>query len=477
MKVIYTLSASVVLLALLGLGIYGMGRSLWLDEAWVANSVQAQSLSGMFYYPEWLQLNPPLFLLLVRAVVHSFGPSNIVFRAIPLAMSVAAAAILLALSRRLLRPGFALLATSVVMFDPSAIEYSRTLKPYSAEMAATAALLLMIVSYLRQPDRKRFGWLLATVGVTMPLAYPMAFVVPGIVLAVASVGPRVRAVWLAALASSILLAMYWYSIRPNLAPELHDFWRVDVDHGMTAGLFAALIFCLAAGVRAWVKRDWAMIVCLAPCLLLAAAGALGLYPASHRTRLFALPCLVLAAMMTAQDLLRRWTGPAQALALALAVGVAGQATLAQVIQPHGTPEEDFDAAVRFLKQRVGSSDLVLVHACCKEGFALYSGMDHWTPPKVLYGDTGWPCCARGKDSRPGTSAESAVISDLDAKVPRGYTGRVWLLFTTRPTHWSYVGLDEGELWRKHLWERGCPPGPYFRFENLAVSPMNCVAAH
>ena len=30
--------------------------------------------------------------------------------------------------------------------------------------------------------------------------------------------------------------------RPNLAPDLHDFWAVDADHGMTAGLWAALIF-------------------------------------------------------------------------------------------------------------------------------------------------------------------------------------------------------------------------------------------
>jgi hypothetical protein len=66
-----------------------------------------------------------------------------------------------------------------------------------------------------------------------------------------------------------------------------------------------------------------------------------------------------------------------------------------------------------------------------------------------------------------------VIQDLDSKIPPGYAGRVWLLYTTRPTHWSYTGLDEGDLWRKHLWERGCPPGPYLRFANLALSPMNC----
>jgi len=162
--------------------------------------------------------------------------------------------------------------------------------------------------------------------------------------------------------------------------------------------------------------------------------------------------------------------------LALALGIAGHAVATQVIERRAVTEEDFAAAVRFLQQRVKPGDLLLVHACCKEGFLLYSKMEDWNPPQVLYGDTGWPCCARGKDARPGISTGSAVTGDLDAKIPRGYSGRIWLLFTTRPTHWSYVGLDEGEIWRKHLWERGCPPGPYLRFENLAVSPMDCVNA-
>jgi hypothetical protein len=147
-----------------------------------------------------------------------------------------------------------------------------------------------------------------------------------------------------------------------------------------------------------------------------------------------------------------------------------------VIERRDTAEEDFAAVVHFLEQRVKPGDLVLVHACCKEGFLLYSAMDRWNPPGVLYGDTGWPCCVRGKDARPRTSTKTAVIADLDAKIPRGYSGRIWLLFTTRPMHWRYVGLNEHEVWRKHLRERGCPPGPYFRFESLTVSPMDCVSA-
>src|SRR5579871_5202302 len=38
----------VLLLLTLVLGLYGIQRSLWLDESWVANSVNAPTLSGMF---------------------------------------------------------------------------------------------------------------------------------------------------------------------------------------------------------------------------------------------------------------------------------------------------------------------------------------------------------------------------------------------------------------------------------------------
>jgi hypothetical protein len=67
-------TATIALLAfILVLGLYGIGRSLWLDEAWVANSINAPALGGMFHYPNWLQTSPPLFLLLARGAVGMFG--------------------------------------------------------------------------------------------------------------------------------------------------------------------------------------------------------------------------------------------------------------------------------------------------------------------------------------------------------------------------------------------------------------------
>src|ERR1041385_1272814 len=44
--------AALAMLACSGaMAAYGIGRSLWLDEVWVANSLREPSLGGMFHYP------------------------------------------------------------------------------------------------------------------------------------------------------------------------------------------------------------------------------------------------------------------------------------------------------------------------------------------------------------------------------------------------------------------------------------------
>ena len=477
-------AAVLLLAAVVWLGIGEMSRGLWLDEAWVANSIREPSLAGMFYYPGWLQTSPPLFLLLSREVVRLIGDLNTDFRVIPLIFSILSAAFLFATSRLLLRPALAILATAIVMFDQTAIDYSHTFKPYSGELAASAALLLATIAYLQRPEPKRFMWMLTVVAIAMPLSYPAVFLLPGIILAVAFAIDFRHSLFVGTIAAMELALMFWLTIRPNLSPELHEFWMAN--RAFSIGLVVALAFCVAAAFRLMMNftrrapsaRDWAYVICLLPCLLLATAALMGWYPVSHRTRLFVLPCFVLLASMTAEDLLGRvYRGPlVEILALGGALVLGVHAIVGQSITGHAASEEDFASVVSFLETHAGAPDLILVHACCKEGFELYRQLDDWDPPHLEFGDTGYPCCVRGKNARPGSSSEGAVIADLDSKVPRGYSGRVWLVFATRPTHWDYTGLDEGELWRKHLWERGCPPGPFLRFANLAISPMDCASA-
>jgi Dolichyl-phosphate-mannose-protein mannosyltransferase len=482
------IAAAIVILAALAAGLNGIGRSLWLDEAWVANSVNAPTLSRMFVYPGWLQSNPPLFLLLSRAVVRWFGLSNASFRIVPLMFSLLAIVAMLAAGRELFVPSFAVLATALVAFHPTAIEYSHTLKPYSEELCATAILILATIRYLKQPTRREFLWLLAAAAISPPLAYASAFLLPGVFLALCATAAPDRGQRIAlftAITGGSFLAIYWFCIRPNVGSELYAFWATTFSQRIMASLALALLFCVAAVVPSAIHafsrtanwRDWTRIVCFLPCLLLGASLALRLYPASRRTLLFLLPCFALLVMLVADDLTRRLRAPTRALnitAWGLTFVIVSQAIATPLIGPRDQTVEDFSGAVRFLTQHVAPRDIVLVHACCKEGFELYTGMYGWHGPPILYGETGWPCCARGKDARPGTSTKQKVFQDLDSKIPRGFKGRIWLVYTTRPTHWEYVGLDEANLWRIHVWEQGCLAGPIFDFGNLTVLPMNCA---
>jgi hypothetical protein len=148
---------------------------------------------------------------------------------------------------------------------------------------------------------------------------------------------------------------------------------------------------------------------------------------------------------------------------------------AQIRERRDQAEEDFSGAFHYLKEHIAPSELLLVHASAREGFRLYSTMEGWSGPPPTYGSTGWPCCARGKRALPGQSTEASVAADLDAMIPRGFSGRVWLFYPSRPSHWAYVGLDEGNLWRSLVWAKGCPPDPFVAFKNLALSPMVCTA--
>jgi 4-amino-4-deoxy-L-arabinose transferase-like glycosyltransferase len=472
-----------LVLAAFFLGIHGIGRSLWTDEAWVANSVNAPSMSGMFYYPDWLQTSPPLFLILVRMAVHAFGLSNLSLRIVPLLFGILAVANMAAVARKALSLPFAMLVCAVLVFSPAAVEYSRTLKQYSAELAASTTILLAAVRYFESPARARYFWLLAAVCVALPLAYPVAFFLPGLVLAVyftpAGGSPPARAAILAAAAGAIVLAEYFYLALPNISPVLREFWANDADSrvsrwALTSVLSGAVLlgarpaFALFRSEPEYSRHSRTQIVCIIPCILFAISGFLKWYPVSHRTRLFLLPCFLLVLGINSEWLLRRGIAR-RSMDFAL-VGliclIAGLGIRREFRGDRQLPEEDVEAAVLFLRGHVAPSDLLAVHASCREGFKLYAAMYTWKPPHVIFGDTGGPCCSR---EQPALDAQM----DLDAKVPHDLPGRVWLFYTTRAKHWSYAGLDESKVWNQYFAKRGCSPQASFPFRNLGVNLFGC----
>ena len=469
-----------LLASTLALGMFGIGRSLWLDEAWVANSIHAPTLREMFVYPEWLQTSPPLFLLFSRGVVSLMGLSNTAFRVVPLGLALIASGGMFSLSRRVLSLPWAVLASALVVFHPAFIEYSHSAKQYSGEVACTTLVLLAVVRYLENPSRREYLFLIAALVVALFAAYPVVFLLPGVLAAVYFTSAR-RAAGLAMATGGTLFTIWVVFIRPNTAAELRAFWAADADALFTPGLIAASLLVLSLMLRVLVTRktfvgtsQWTQLICAAPCLLLAIASIGGWYPATQRMRLWVLPCFVLLCLMNAEDLLgRKFPRSWGAVALGFALFFAAVNVRNQIRERRDLPEEDFSGAFQYLKGHVGPTDLLLVHAAAREGFRLYSAMDGWGGPPPIYGSTGWPCCARGKNALPGRSTEASVVTDIDTMIPPGFSGKVWLFYSTRPSHWSYVGMNEGNLWRKHVWARGCPPGTYIPLKNLAISPMDC----
>jgi len=466
--------ATIVLLGFtLILGLYGIERSLWLDEAWVANSVHAPTLAGMFQYDNWLQTSPPLFLLLTRLVVGLFGFSTVVLRSVPVVLSLLAIAAMLAVARRVVSPACAVLATAILAFHPTSVEYFRAFKQYGGEVAATTVVLLAVVAYLQKPDRRQFYVLLGVVVAAMTLSYPTVFLLPGVVLAVAF-GNRARAAMLAGISAAVLGVMYWWLIRPNYTATLRAYWMGAPEAWLSPSMIAAVVLCVACAARIAWTRNTVRLILLAPCVLLFASELLGWYPASPRTHMFVRPCFILLLVMVLQDLagLTKWKWDAVVVLAAAVVIFLG--VRKQFHEGRFQPEENMAGAVRYLRMNVGPSDLVLVHASLREGFLLYTSIQTWTGQPVIYGDTEWPCCPRGKLAGPDVSTAEDVVRDVDSKVPQDFHGRIWLFYTDRPLHWDYVHVYDHKLWQNYFWSRNCKPGPYIRFANLGLIPMNCT---
>ncbi len=408
--------------AILWIGFKGIHRSLWLDEAWVANSIRANSLAEMFRGGEWLQTSPPLFLLAARTAIHALGLSTPALRIVPLLFALLTTAAMWFASHRV-APTLAPITVAALMLPSLSIEYFMSFKQYGAEAAAVAVVLWATFSYLQSPTRLGSVLLGASLTGLLPLAYPLAFVAPGIVLAVYKVDGWRRASVLAISFLAMLTALYLYFIRPNVSPELWRYWGGGFTDAYSAGVWLLTAAGIVFSIRAVRNRDYAQLVCLLPCLLLIFAERMGLYPASARTRLFIRPCVLLAGPMLAEEFIQRWRWkwlqPVISTSMAIATIIwafsAGSKYRSQ-------PLEDYASTVAYLREHLKPQDLLLVHPDAREGLRLYTAMASWEPP-AIYGNTGWPCCPRNhatfpSDGLPNSETIAEVKSDLARMIPR-----------------------------------------------------------
>jgi len=529
-RLLWWLAISAVAICGVAFRSVGLRRSLWLDEAWVANSVTAGSWADMFWYHPWLQTSPPLFLVLERMTVGAFGLTAFAFRLVPFLFGLIAVACMFILARRLLTLRFAAAAWALVVFSHVAIYYSRSAKQYSLEQAASTAVILMCILYLERPAASRFYALLAVIAAGLPMAYPVAFLLPGVTLLVvlatwlpsSASGSRTmrwiglaRASLLAVVAGGMLVGIYLLFVRPNTSPSLYSHF----DHGRGGRSFASytvfsghklldllplphslvdagrfvygawtvaflggfILACRAFrnGSGKWIQVQ---ILCGLPCILLILCDGLAWFPNTPRTSLFVLPALALLFMCDLQLIvdfsLRHYRRKWLERFLDVAVACVMLFLAVECVKLSRTfmqgEEEDVASAVEYLKANVQPRDILFVHASCSEQFKLYAMMDGWGDAPVQFGRTGWPCCPRGIAVSRGSGRNEDVRSDVYRAVPAVFAGKVWILYSTKANQVIYIGADQDAMMMNALRERGCLQEPTPTFQNIGVSLFDCT---
>ena len=470
---------TVLTLASLPARLNTMRTSLWLDEAWVANSILAPSWKEMFYYPRWLQPTPPLFLALARLLAKVLGPSEPALRLMPVLFGLMAIPILAIALRKLFGTGAALCGTSFVIVNLWVVRYAQQVKQFSADIFASALLLFLIVKYCRRPDRRNFTLLVVGFVVVSFLSTTAFFMGPSVIAAIAfgplwRVSSYVQARRLKIAVVSLILfgaLNYVVFIRPNRNSSLLAYWAdrcLDPGHPFASArdlfvsvaevlvpqtfpatfyLGAAIVLFMIAGIvivligAAAGSRKAVVVLLLGPLPFAVAIGfsLLGLYPLlrSPRMLLWALPgCAALLAATVDQ----LWTTFAQGAmqwnqapifySIAVACAFAALALNLAVVRYPRLNEQNSEA-MHLLQRSIGPSDSLYVHGFMLQQYDYYSRLMGWAPRRVYVGNVDLPCCSRN-GTNPLNSTSQSYAADLRLAAAQVQpSGQLWMFL---PSH-------------------------------------------
>ncbi len=368
------------LLLLLGAALrlrqYLHGRSLWLDEAMLANNILGRSFSGLLRPLDSDQTAPVPFLWGVKLSAVVAGTDERVLRLLPFLSGLVLLLVFWRIAARLLAPRVAALAVLLLSLSPMLIQYANELKPYGLDAMWAALLLLAALRLVERVDQTGRWVAMIGLGAVVAIATSVApFLLAALALGMLIV-PEVRrtpgavarlvagaATWAAAFATfyalvyhaaadSAYMQRYWvpYFLSPGLPglgskllalpPESLQSWFVAAGGGWRASLAAALLLPIAVGARSLIRQSggWLGVLLLGPLLLAGLASTVRLYPAAPRLLLFAVPgltlCLAEGAGVIAAWMRQRVNLPwlaAAALSLAL---LPGMDALRQLREPY-----------------------------------------------------------------------------------------------------------------------------------------------
>ncbi len=327
-------------------------RSLWLDEIYLANSLLSRNLHDLLFRPleDW-QAAPPGFLVLVHLTTRLFGGGERSLRLVSLVFGLASLPLMLAVARRLLRPGSAVAAVAMFTFLGPLIYYSNELKPYSCDVALSLAITLAVLRWMETPTFRRAA-MAALVGVAgIFLSYPSIFVLAGAGAIViwrmrrSGNGAHLRqGLWVCLIWASVFAAEYLIFVRQFASgeayPHLVYYWAQQdafMPHwpiaaftwtiscltsiarnpgGMWLDYPDAAVLGLIVGLTVALARRDNLLILAAPLPLVLLASAMKRYPFGDRLALFFVPQYLLLIAVAFESLWTNLAGKIAALAMA-----------------------------------------------------------------------------------------------------------------------------------------------------------------
>jgi hypothetical protein len=425
---------------------YAANRSLWLDEAFLAESVLTCTVRQLLTEPllHW-QAAPVGFLFLEKLAVNLLGTSEYALRLVPLIAGITSVPLFAAVARRLLPPAGGLAALALFACLEPLVYYSAEVKQYAVDVACALGIVFCTLRVLEVP--RNFGRLVA-LGALGAAAIFLSHASMFVLAAMAALAVRLAPlgiVWLSLFAVNYLLFLrtltrhsglssYWAggympwdaSALPWLARTLYS---VYTDYGsMWLPLPFVAIGATALGA-AWMWREnrRALSVCTLPILLTLAAAMLHRYPFSGRLILFLVPLVILligAGVQAVLDLRMRAQRVIAGALIAVILGPSVGLALYYVARPGR--REEIKAVLAHVREHRQPGDVLYVWNHSRVPFRYYRdrfgiGPDRFEMTQMQ--------CIPGNPVNPTESAYAEEFGQLRGR------GRVWVLLT----HWAALG--------------------------------------
>ena len=302
-----------------------VGRTLWLDEAMLAVSINTRDFIELLHAPlAWNQSAPVIYILIVKLFTVLFGNSEFVLRLFSIICYVALLFVFYILSKNALKIRLPLMATAVVANMAMLLEYSNMFKPYILD--CLSVMLVLLVFYLYKEKKLNVAFSCVIIAVLIWASNPVAFFAGGVAAyeflwGIISKNKRVILSGLAIGISALISfgIMYFVWLKPTVdATNLSDFWvdskfplitgidklikAYDLSRFALSGLgtawIALVILSLVALVINIVKKKnnpYVWVIAIAVVITLF-ASMVGFFPMSDRLFLFMDPVCYLMSL-------------------------------------------------------------------------------------------------------------------------------------------------------------------------------------